>query len=62
VVVRILVTAKGEVEDVAVVESGGRLVDDVVLSAVRTWKYAPATKRGVPVKVQALFKQTFLGG
>ena len=62
VVVRILVTEKGEVEDVTVVESGGRLVDDVVVGAVRTWKYAPATKQGVPVKVQALFKQTFLGG
>jgi TonB family protein len=62
VVVRILVNEKGQVEDVAVVESGGRLIDDVVVSAVRTWKYAPATKQGVPVRVQALFKQTFLGG
>ena len=62
VVVRILVSEKGEVEDVTVVESGGRVVDDVVVGAVRTWKYAPATKQGVPVKVQAHFKQTFLGG
>jgi len=62
VVVKILVTEKGEVEDVTVVESGGRVVDEVVVNAVRTWKYAPATKQGVPVRVQALFKQTFLGG
>ena len=62
VVVRILVTEKGEVQDVSVVESGGKAVDEVVVSAVRTWKFEPATKRGVPVKVQALFKQTFLGG
>jgi TonB family protein len=62
VVVRILVTEKGEVQDVAVVESGGKLVDDVVATAVRAWKYEPATKRGVRVKVQTLFKQTFLGG
>jgi TonB family protein len=62
VVVRILVTEQGEVKDVSVVESGGKAVDEVVVSAVRKWKYEPATKRGVPVKVQALFKQTFLGG
>jgi TonB family protein len=62
VVVRILVTEKGEVQDVSVVESAGKAVDEVVVSAVRKWKFEPATKRGVPVKVQALFKQTFLGG
>jgi TonB family protein len=62
VVVRILVTEKGEVEDVTVVESAGKSIDDVVVSAIRTWKYEPATKRGVRVRVQALFKQTFLGG
>jgi TonB family protein len=61
-VVRILVSEKGEVQDVAVVESGGKLVDDVVATAVRTWKYEPAAKKGVRVKVQTLFKQTFLGG
>jgi TonB family protein len=47
---------------VSVVESGGKAVDEVVLAAVRTWKYQPATKQGVPVKVHMMFKQTFLGG
>jgi serine/threonine-protein kinase len=62
VVVRILVTEAGDVQEVTVVESGGKAVDEVVASAVRTWRYEPATKRGVRVKVQTLFKQTFLGG
>ncbi len=62
VVVRVLVTETGEVQDVSVVESGGKAVDDVVAAAVRTWRFEPATKRGVRVKVQTLFKQTFLGG
>jgi len=62
VVVRFVVTASGEVEDVSVVESAGKVVDDVVAAAVRTWKYQPATKQGVRVKVHMMFKQTFLGG
>ena len=62
VVLRFVVTETGEVRDVAVVESGGKALDDVVVAAVRTWKYQPATRRGVPVKVHVMFKQTFLGG
>ncbi|HEX9188730.1 MAG TPA: TonB family protein [Vicinamibacteria bacterium] len=62
VVVRFVVDAAGEVQDVSVVESAGKAVDDVVVAAVRSWKYQPATKQGVPVKVVVLFKQTFLGG
>jgi TonB family protein len=62
VVVRFLVTEAGEVQDVTVVESGGKAVDEVVVSAVRSWRYQPARKQGTPVKVMVLFKQTFLGG
>jgi TonB family protein len=62
VLVRFVVTETGAVDDVSVVESGGRLVDDVVVAAVRVWKFQPATKRGTPVKVHVTFKQTFLGG
>jgi TonB family protein len=62
VLVRFVVTETGEVQDVSVVESGGKTVDDVVVAAVRGWKFQPATKRGTRVKVQVLFKQTFLGG
>lgn len=62
VLVRIVVSETGEVQDVSVVESGGKALDDVVVSAIRRWKFQPATKRGTRVKVQMVFKQTFLGG
>jgi TonB family protein len=62
VTVRFVVTEKGDVEDVAVVESAGKVVDAVVVQAVRSWKYEPATKRGVRVRSQMVLKQTFLGG
>ena len=62
VLVHFVVTETGEVKDVSVVESGGKAVDDVVVSAIRGWKFQPATKRGTRVKVQVAFKQTFLGG
>ena len=54
-----VVTESGEVTDVRVVESAGRLVDDAVLTAVRTWKYSPAVKKGTKVKVRVDFRQTF---
>ena len=60
--VRFVVTETGEVEDVTVVESAGKVVDEVVVAAVKGWKFEPATKRGVKVKVETSFRQTFLGG
>src|SRR5262249_49928536 len=57
--VTFVVTENGEVMDARVVESGGKILDETVLSAVRKWKYAPATKRGTKVKVQTTFRQTF---
>jgi serine/threonine-protein kinase len=62
VLVRFVVSEAGEVQDVAVAESAGKAVDDVVVSAVRGWRFQPATKRGTRVRVQVVFKQTFLGG
>jgi TonB family protein len=62
VTVRFVVDETGGVDDVRVVESGGPAVDQVVVSAIRGWRFRPATKRGVPVKVEVTFKQTFLGG
>jgi outer membrane biosynthesis protein TonB len=47
---------------VTVVESAGRAVDEVVVAAVRGWRFEPATKRGTRVKVVTNFRQTFLGG
>ena len=62
VVLMFVVTESGEVQDIRVMESAGKAIDDVVLSAVKTWRYEPATKRGTKVKVRTAFKQTFLGG
>ena len=61
VLVRLVVTETGEVGDVTVVESVSKVVDEVVLAAVKGWKYEPATKGGVKVKVETSFRQTFLG-
>lgn len=57
-----LVNAEGGGEDVEVTESAGKAVDDVVVAAVRTWTYDPATIRETPVKMRIRFRQTFLGG
>jgi len=61
VLVRFVVTEAGAVEDVVVVESAGTLVDDIVVAAVRGWKFEPATKGGVRVKVETTIRQTFQG-
>jgi len=61
VLVRFIVSETGEVSDIVVVESAGKVVDDVVVAAVRGWKFEPATKGGVRVKVETSFRQTFLG-
>jgi TonB family protein len=62
VLIRLVVSDMGDVTSVEVVESAGKVVDDVVLAAVRGWRYEPATKGGVRVKVETTFRQTFLGG
>ncbi len=62
VLLQFVVSESGEVQDVKVLESGGKAVDDVVVSAVRSWRYEPATKRGTKIKSLTAFKQTFLGG
>ena len=62
VLIRFVVSDTGDVSSIEVVESAGKPVDDVVVAAVRGWKYEPATKGGVRVKVETTFRQTFLGG
>jgi TonB family protein len=57
-----VVTETGEVTDIRIIESAGRLVDEAVLKAVRTWKYSPAVKKGTTVKVRHEVRQTFRAG
>jgi TonB family protein len=60
--VSFVVDEGGRVGDVSVVESGGKLLDEAVVSTVKTWTYAPAVKRGVKVKVRIELRQTFRAG
>ncbi|MBI3932684.1 MAG: TonB family protein [Acidobacteria bacterium] len=60
--VSFVVTEAGEVTELKIVESGGRIVDEAVMAAIRAWKYSPAVKKGVKVKVRITFKQTFRAG
>jgi serine/threonine-protein kinase len=50
--VEMIVNENGEATDVRVVESAGEILDRAVVDAVRTWRYTPATKNGVKVKVR----------
>ena len=63
VTVAFVVSSSGELRDLVLAESSGNKdVDDAVVTAVRSWKYSPATKRGVKVNCRTAFRQTFLGG
>jgi TonB family protein len=47
-----IVNELGDVQDIEVVESGGEFFDKPVIDVVKGWKFEPATKQGVPVKVR----------
>jgi protein TonB len=60
VLLRIEISAGGEVLDVEVLESSGHaLLDQAAQAAVRAWDYRPATERGVPVRGSLLHRITF---
>ena len=46
-----LIVTNGEVQDIQVRESAGEIFDQAVIATVRDWRYEPATKDGVPVKM-----------
>lgn len=58
VVVKFVVTEDGRVEDLKLVK-GHPLFDDLVLAAVRTWTFSPATLEGRPVRVSRMVKIPF---
>jgi len=62
VVVSWVVSENGEVTEITVVESASRPVDEAVTAAIASWKYQPAIKKGVKVKVKLTLKQTFQSG
>ncbi len=61
VAVEFTVTERGEPVDLRVVESAGQILDDAVLAAASTWRYAPAVKNGVKVRTRVRVEQTFGG-
>jgi TonB family protein len=62
VTVTFVVSEAGEVSDVRIAESGGRLLDEAVTRLVQTWKFSPAVKLGVKVKQKLNRKFTFRAG
>ena len=59
VLVALIVDENGLPTDLQVVESAGPILDEVVLKAVRTWRFEPARKDGVRVKVRWQVRQTY---
>jgi protein TonB len=51
VLLEAIIAASGDIEEVAVVRSGGPLFDSAAVAAVRRWKYRPATLNGRAVRV-----------
>jgi len=59
VLVETIITEKGEPTEIRVLESAGTLLDEAVVGAVRRWRFEPARKGGVKVKVRWRYQQTF---
>lgn len=52
VILWVIVGADGRPRDVKIARSLGMGLDEKAIEAVRTWRFAPATKDGRPVAVQ----------
>jgi len=51
VILEAIITAQGEIEEVHVVKSAGALLDASAQDAVERWRYRPATRNGLAVRV-----------
>jgi eukaryotic-like serine/threonine-protein kinase len=58
--VEMIVDENGVPQDLRVSESAGPVLDQAVLDAVRGWRYDPARKNGVKVKVRWHERQSFV--
>jgi len=58
-VVEIWIDEKGDVMDVAIVESAGAILDGAVLEAVAGWKFSPATVSGTAVSMRLTLQHLF---
>jgi TonB family protein len=59
ITIALVVDEKGEPQDLEVVESAGGPLDEAVLKAVAKWRYEPARKDGVKVRVRIREWQSF---
>jgi eukaryotic-like serine/threonine-protein kinase len=59
VTVDMIITEEGNPIDVTVVESGGEVLNRALVEAVRGWRYEPARKDGVNVRVHWRVRQIF---
>ena len=61
VAVAMIVDETGTPTELTVVESAGAVLDAAVLESVRAWRFEPARKNGVKVKVRWTARQTYRG-
>jgi serine/threonine-protein kinase len=59
VLLDLIVDENGLPTDLQVAESAGPVLDEAVLKAVRTWRFEPARKDGIRVKVRWQVRQTY---
>ena len=59
VAISMLVDENGVPTELQVVESAGEPLDSAALASVRTWRFEPARKNGVPVRVRHVTRQTY---
>jgi len=59
VAVDMIITEEGAPIEIAVVESAGEVLNRALVDAVRGWRYEPARKNGVNVRVHWRVRQIF---
>ena len=59
VAIGVIIDETGQITDPLVVESAGAILDQAVLASLRDWRFEPARKDGVKVKLRWLVRQTY---
>jgi protein TonB len=59
VLIDVLVTERGQPEQIRVLESAGAILDETVVAAVSSWRFEPAIRDGTKVRVRWPYRHTF---
>ena len=59
VLIDMIVNERGEPEGIRVLESAGAVLDETVVEAVSSWRFEPAVRDGVKVRVRWPYRHTF---